>query len=492
MNKESSHKQIIKSTGFIGGAQVITIIIGIIQTKIVAMLLGPAGIGIRSLYRSAFELIRVATGMGLDFSAVREVAEAKGTNDEIRISQIIIILRRWVWFTGLLGLVLALILAPQISLWTFGDKKYTLGIAFLSITLLISSVSKGQMALLQGLRRIKILAKVRIYGAIAGFCIAIPFYWILGIDGIIPVIILLSVSSLIFSWWFAKKVKTKPVEITLKETVKGGAKMVSLGVVMVITGFVAMGVMYLIRIFITKKMGVDGVGYFEAAWRLSKYYIGIIMGAMATDFFPRLSEVNKNNEAINQFVNEQIEVGLLIAAPLIIIMITFVKVILSILYTSEFSVAAVILQWSIPASLISLIVNPLGMVIVAKAKGHLYIISEIIGNGSFLLLVYLGWTKFNLEIVGLSIFIATIIGFLVSFILVKKLSNFKWCKQTIKIITILGLFTFFAFCNSKYINAPLNYISGAIIIFAAIVYSFNKLKRMIDIKAIFIAYFKRK
>ena len=491
MNKESSHKQIIKSTGIIGGAQVITIIIGIIQTKIVAMLIGPAGIGIRSLYRSTLDLIRVATGMGLDFSAVREVAEANGTNDEMFISRTITILRRWVWFTGLLGFVLTLILAPLISLWTFGDEKYTLGIVFLSITLLISALSKGQMALLQGLRRIKILAKVHIYGAIAGFCISVALYWIYGINGIVPALILFSVSSLTFSWWFAKKVKTKPVEITIKETVKGGVKMVSLGVVMVITGLVAMGVMYLIRIFITKKMGVEGVGYFEAAWRLSKYYISIVMAAMATDFFPRLSGVNKDNIVVNQFVNEQIEVGLLITAPLIIVMITFVRLILNILYTPEFSVATVILQWTLPATLFSLIIWPLGMIVVAKAKGHLYIIGEIIGNGSFLLIIYLGWVKFNLEIVGIAIFVSYSISLLVSFIFAKKLSNFIWFKQTIKSIINVGLFTILAVCNSKYISAPLNYISGAIIIFVATMYSFNKLKKMIDIKAIFLKYFQR-
>ena len=492
MNKESSHKQIIKSTGIIGGAQVITIIIGIIQTKIVAMLIGPAGIGIRGLYRSTLDLIRVATGMGLDFSAVREVAEANGTNDEMCISRTIIILRRWVWFTGLLGLVLTLILAPQISLWTFGDKKYTLGIAFLSITLLISSLSKGQMALLQGLRRIKILAKVRIYGAIAGFIISVALYWVYGINGIVPALILLSVSSLTLSWWFARKVKTKPIKMTPKETVNGGIKMASFGVVLVMSGLVAMGVMYLIRIFITKKMGVEGVGYFEAAWRLSKYYIGIIMGAMATDFFPRLSGVNKDNMAVNQFVNEQIEVGLLIAAPLIIVMITFVRLILNILYTSEFSVATVILQWTLPATLFNLIISPLGMIVVAKAKGHLYIIGEIIGNGSILLIIYLGWVKFNMEIVGIAIFVAYSISLLVSFIFAKKLSNFKWNKQTIKIIIILGVFTFLAVCNSKYISAPINNISSAIIIVAATVYSFNKLKKMIDIKAILMSLFKRK
>ena len=487
-----SSKQIIKSTSVIGSAQVIVIIIGIIQTKIVAMLIGPTGIGLRALFVSSLDIIRGISGLGLGFSAVRDIAEANGTNDKMRISRTIIILRRWVIFTGLLGLLLTLVFSPLISLWTFGDKKHTFSIAFLSITLLIGALAQGQMALLQGLRRIKILAKVRIYGAITGFIISVTLYWFFGINGIIPALILISVSILLFSWRFANRVKTEPIEISLKETVKGGTKMVSLGIVMVITGLVAMGVMYLIRVFITQKMGVDGVGYFEAAWRLSKYYIGIVMGAMAADFYPRLSEVNKNNRTVNQYVNEQIEVGLLISAPFIIVMITFIRIVLDILYSPEFSLSTVILQWTLPASLFSLIISPLGMIIVAKAKGHLYIISEIIGNGSLLLIVYLGWALFKFEIVGIAMFVSTLIGFLISLLIAKKLSNFRWKKQTIKTIFIVGLLTILSFLNFKYISEPVNYLSGVSIVVVATMYSFFKLRTMIDIKEILHKYLKKK
>jgi O-antigen/teichoic acid export membrane protein len=96
----SSHKQIIKSTGIVGMSQVLTILIGIIRTKIIAVLLGPEGVGIVGMYQTTLTFIQSATGFGLGFSGVRDVAEASGTGDESRIATSIRILKRWAWITG--------------------------------------------------------------------------------------------------------------------------------------------------------------------------------------------------------------------------------------------------------------------------------------------------------------------------------------------------------------------------------------------------------
>ena len=45
-SKESTHGQILKSTALVGGSQVLNIAIGIVRTKAMAMLLGPAGFGL--------------------------------------------------------------------------------------------------------------------------------------------------------------------------------------------------------------------------------------------------------------------------------------------------------------------------------------------------------------------------------------------------------------------------------------------------------------
>lgn len=229
MDKNKSHKQILKSTAVVGGAQIFSIIIGIFKTKVIAVLLGPSGVGIIGILQSTTDLVRNATSFGINFSGVKDVAEATGTGDKNRIDRTITILRRWALGTGLLGMFITIGLSIPLSNFSFGDKSYAISIAIISITLLITSISAGQIAILQGLRQIGQMAKATLYGTLLGTIITLPLYWWLGVDGIVPGMILTALGGLLISWWFASKVKIQKPKLTFAETIKGGQKMAQLG-----------------------------------------------------------------------------------------------------------------------------------------------------------------------------------------------------------------------------------------------------------------------
>ena len=67
---DTSYEQALKSTGIVGGTQFLTILITVVKTKIVALLLGPAGVGVLGLLQGIVDMIRNATGLGIHFSAV--------------------------------------------------------------------------------------------------------------------------------------------------------------------------------------------------------------------------------------------------------------------------------------------------------------------------------------------------------------------------------------------------------------------------------------
>ncbi|MGA2331881.1 MAG: hypothetical protein ABSG75_08985 [Syntrophales bacterium] len=54
---QNSYRQIFKSTTLIGRSQVINVYLGIIRTKILAVLLGPSGVGIIGIYTSITGLV---------------------------------------------------------------------------------------------------------------------------------------------------------------------------------------------------------------------------------------------------------------------------------------------------------------------------------------------------------------------------------------------------------------------------------------------------
>ena len=81
--------------------------------KLDVAITGSAGMGIAGLLTSTIGLISALTNFGLGTSAVRDIATANSTGDEIRIATVVTVLSRWVWVTGILGTFVTLILTQS-------------------------------------------------------------------------------------------------------------------------------------------------------------------------------------------------------------------------------------------------------------------------------------------------------------------------------------------------------------------------------------------
>ena len=93
MSENYSH--ILKYTGIFGGVQGISILVGIVRTKLVAVLLGTEGVGLASLFNSTIKLVGDSTNLGLSVSAVREISDAYAKNDAERLNHSIMPIRKW-------------------------------------------------------------------------------------------------------------------------------------------------------------------------------------------------------------------------------------------------------------------------------------------------------------------------------------------------------------------------------------------------------------
>jgi len=489
--KGNSYKQILKSTALIGGSEIIIILLKIIKTKFVAILLGPIGIGISGLFDSSLGLVGTVTKLGIGFSSIRDISKASESNDIHRISTVIKILRTWVWFTGFLGLFIVAIFSKSLSIWAFGDDSQQVSFILLSIVMIIMAVSDGQLALLQGLRRIGDLAKAKVIGVFAGVLIALPLYWVYGVVGIVPAIIFSSFAALAISWWFSSRVHIETVSLSVREIIIGGADMVRLGFFVVISGLISTGSLYLVRIFISQKLNEESVGIFQAAWSISTMYIASVLGAMAADYYPRLSAISDDSKKMNVLVNEQTEMALLIAGPLIVGMIAFLKLIIIILYTDKFLPAIPLLEWQLLGTYFKVISWPLGFVLLAKGEGKKFVYSELIYFVIYLLLLYFGWNYLTLEITGVAFLVSYIfyLGFV--FGLSKKITGFFYSQKNIFIILIFLILSIVSMVNSRHIPQPYSYIVGVLITATAIAYSYYRLIKLISVSEIILKFKSR-
>lgn len=480
-NKVKSHKQTLKSTGIVGGTQVFSIVIAAFRTKIIAILLGPLGIGYIGMLQTIIDLVKQFTEFGINYSGVKEIAEANATNDEFKVSKKILILRRWSFVTGLIGMILTIILCVPISNFSFGNNSYAISIALISVVIFINSVSNGQLALLQGLRKINEMSKATLFGAIFSTIVTIPLYWFFGIKAIVPSMIIISLISIFISWTYAKKIKITTLKLGFDETFKGGLNMAKLGLFIIVTSLFASATLFLIRVFLSEKMDLVAVGCFQACWTISNMYLGILLKSMLSDFLPRLSAISKDNEASNKLINEQIEIVLLIGSPMLISIIVFSSLIIKLMYSSSFDLAIKVLQYQIFGSFFTLISWALGVMFLAKNKGSYSFFTEGIWSIVYLLSVYFGWNYFGFSVLGIAYIFASILRFILVFMATNKLCDFNFTYINIKLILIYLFLSIIVLINMILFEDILQYFISAILILITYIISFKNLNKVINI-----------
>lgn len=427
----SSYRQIFKSTALIGGTQVINILIGVIRTKVLAVLLGPSGIGLAGMYQAATGLLGTLTGFGIGSAGVRQIAEAAGSEDKLTIARTVKTLRLTSLISGLLGMALVLILCVPLTRATFGNKTYIFGVALMSLTLLFNGVSTGQTALLQGMRLLKDLATCEVLGAVFGAIAGIAIIYFFGAHGVAPYLVTVSAFTILTSWWYARKVKVEAVRMSLREMSAEVRGLLGMGAAFLTSGLLGAGVAYVIRVLIIRDLGMGAVGLYAATWTLSSVYIGIILKAMGADFYPRLTAIAADNKMVNRLVNEQTEMGVLMAIPGILGTLTLAPWVLRFFYSAAFTPATVIIRWQLLGVALRVASWPMGYVQIAKGMPKLFMITESVFAVFHIGILFFCLRFWRLEGIGFSCLVVDFFYTLVMFGVCRRITCFSWSRKSL-------------------------------------------------------------
>lgn len=480
MNNNNSYRTIIKSTSLVGGGQIVKIIFNIIRNKFIALILGTSGIGLVSTFNATMEIICKVFSLGIDASAVREIAKNNNGNESEYFYKTIFTLRRLSVLLGLAGTLFCILFADKISIITFESREYISEIRLLSVVIFFYLVSGSQMALLQGKRMIRELVKANLYTSIIGSLVCIPIIYYFTFDGIVYYLIILALVQLISSWWYAKKIKIERFLINFKDFFNKSKEMLKLGLSIMLSAMINLFSFYFIRIIIIRYLDIQSVGLYQASFAISSLYVVVILDAMGKDFYPRLvSSINNQDESI-RIINEQTYIGILLFAPIIILILALSPYIINIFYSSEFNTAYQILRWQIFGVFLQVVCWPLGYYLIAKGYGKLYFITQLI----FVLLniilniffiMYLGIIG-----TGVAFLFLYILSTLLMLVISRKIFNFKWSIQIIKYLIFFSSVFVLSFLALWFF--PIRIVSIIISVIGLLILYYNIIKLLSAIK----------
>jgi antigen flippase len=427
-----TYGEILKASALFGGSAALSIVIGIVRTKVFAILLGPAGFGLFGVFGSISNLMQAIAGMGINSSGVRQIAYALSGEDAKEVSIIVTVIRRTSIFLGLFGGVVLAVLARPVAVFTFGSAQHSGAIALLGFSVFFQLISNGQGAIIQGVRRVSDLARMSAWGAVLGTACSIPVVYFLRDRGVVPSLVCVALMAVSVSYWYGRKVDIPSRSLTAAETFRETSALLKLGLVFMSSYLMTMGVGYAVRIIVLRDLGFAATGYYQSAWTLGGLYVGFILQAMGTDFYPRLTALSDDNDACNRLINEQTQVGLLLAGPGVLATLTLAPLVISVFYSARFGAAVGILRWIALGTLVQVITWPLGYMMVAKNRRLLYFASEITWGVVSITLAGLFVGHFGLNGAGIAFFCSNVVSGLLVWLIALRLSSFKWSAANLK------------------------------------------------------------
>jgi PST family polysaccharide transporter len=475
MSQAKLYSQIFKSSSILGILAAFRLLLGMIQVKVSAIMIGVVGVGIFANYKAFQQLISTISGLGLQSSAVREITAAISNKDHFAVSRAILSLRRVCWITGLVGALIVIGFSKYLSFILFGNNTHVYQICIIGLCVLLGNIESGQLALIQGKRHLSDLAKANGFSAFWGTIITAIIYLWLKTDGIIYALLCVSIIQLFFSWKYFKKISYAKINMTWKESFIEAKGMVKLGAVFMWSGLMLSAVSLAANLLITNTINLESVGIYTAAFALSGIFTNVLITAMAADYYPHLVEIKHDLNAMNELANYQTEIALLISIPGLLATLCFAPSIIRIFYSAEFLPSISLLQWFILGSLFRVISWPITYIVVALGKNRWFFISQTYYNILHIGLIFFGLLLFGLNGVAIAYFLLFLFYLLLMYKVTNRITGFEWSYENKKLFKIFIPLFLAAFLLELKLSGWISIVLGLVITISASLYCIRKL-----------------
>ncbi len=476
--KDASYGHVLKYTGVFGGVQVLGMLMSIARNKVAAVLIGQAGFGLISIYNSVAELVAGTTNLGIPFCTVRQLAELQDVDDKEGIRNYVRLVRTWCLWTAVAAFLLCLLLAPLISYLVFeGSWDYAHRIAALAPLVFMLMVCVNECAVLKGLRRLRRVALISACSAVLTLFCTVPFLYALHIDGLLWALNLSMAASMIVHLAFSTRVCPWEVSLFSKKLFLDGREIVRIGIPFVMAGIAGSLAALAIPVFLTNLGSLEAAGLYKVGYGLMLTYAGMVFVSFEADYFPRLSAVGRDVKRQNRVINQQIDVGVMLMAPFLIIFLLAMPFVVRMLYSEEFLEVVSMTVCSAFYMFFRAMMLPLSYMALARGDSRLYFLMELVYDVVSVALIVGGYYWGGLIGSGVALSVAGWLDWLFITLIYSRRYGFRYSAVTLKLSLIQGLCLAVVVLLCLHHDVPLRYAVGGLLWLVSLYLSIRYLHR---------------
>lgn len=356
---------------------VLKIGIGFITSKLLAVLIGPAGMALTGNLRNFSSSLENISTLGFSNGIVKYTAEKKEDTNELKklISTAFI-------FLFVITLILSFILFFFASFWNeqiFGNNfNYSIVFKVTALVLPFYVISIFLLSLINGLGKFKEVIYINILGNIISLLVSIYMVFHLKILGALFSIVISPALLFFVTFYFINK------EFNFLKTVK--FRYLDLNVIKNLSSYSLMALIssvlgpliyLIIRKDVIKTVGLEQAGFWETITRISTYYMMFITTILSVYFLPKLASAQNNKETKKIFWSFYKNILPIFIIALIIIYFSRFFIVET-LFTDEFLPVTSLFSWQLTGDVFKAASWILGFQFFAKKMTKAFIVFEIL------------------------------------------------------------------------------------------------------------------
>ncbi len=436
---EDSYDHVLKYTGVFGGVQGLKIMVDVVRNKLAALLLHRVGVGLNAMFMNIGEVVNSCTNFGIGFSSVQRLSELyeQGTKEELR--RMVGVVRTWSLWSATIAGVLCLSLSRVLGRYYFSaDESHTLELVFLSLYVASLPIEAGECSILKGVRQLRRIASIEVLCTFSTFLFTIPIFFVLGLRGIVLSLILCGWAKAVLHLWVSTRIFRYRVHPFSRKVLSAGRSLIMRGIPYMLAA-IAGSMTTAVAFSYCLGGATDEIGLYKAGYGLMVTYAGMVFMAVEADYFPRLSSVNHDVVRMNHTINQQIDVCVLLMAPLLICFVMAMPWIVRLLYSHEFLPVVGMAQSAVFYMFFSAVTKPVAYTSLAKGDSLVFLAAECLYNVAFVCILYIGYHRWGVLGAGVALSCAALFDLIMICSLYGALYRFRLRLSSLRLIVPQGV-----------------------------------------------------
>lgn len=470
--------KLIKGTAYSLFAKISTKLILMVNSVLVARLLGPENLGIWAILSYLQGIAFMFAVVGVSSACVKFISEFASTDKKMTGEVITTSITLILLFATLTSIVYFLF-SDYIAVGIYNNPLLATLIKISSFTVFIASLTSVFGGIIHGFQEIKLLSKVSIIKAVITLLVLLPLIYAFGLIGAIVGLLIAEFCYfvLIFKYALDITIKNKiSIKLGLKRIVI--KKSLNYGFPSLLGGLAVLPATLYVTSILALSEGFVQVGLFRVANTLSNYLMFIPL-AMSLPLFPIISELHANNtNKISEVISTSFRFAALITLPVAVGLGLFSKIIIPTIYGEAFYDAWLILYFMSATMFLMTIgiilgnvfsgtgkmwqgfgVNFLWMIVFVGTSHYFVGLYGLIGLGYAYLISYIFHTvvqltyfdkKLNIKFSGLKfLFSFALLAFLVSYIVLTTLDGFIYYLVSLALMMVFIICVYFILTKNE-------------------------------------------